>query len=572
MSLNIGPTRSSTNKPKEELKNLTPNKNSNSDSQPTPVANSRFGTGTYPTPWSGEVVSQFSQTNVSTTAPQYPTYAPVGTIGAPQDLHLYPTFAMPDLMREAIIDVCYESKAPDALVGSCALAAVSLACQNFVDVERLPGLVGPTSLILMILAGSGVRKSQVDSSFNKPFRDYDDEQERLKEEKSARHLAALDAWKIEVRRIRSEIAKAAKKGLPTKPWTRKLEDLYVSKPLEPFTRQYIVNDSTVAALKFKLRHPFASIGIFSDEAKLPVDSGLMRNLATHNKLWDAGTVSVSRRTSESFRISNVRVTTSLGIQPDLFFEHFCGHKSEARSGGYLARTLVAYPSSTMGQRFITERRTSYPYLSKFQARITELLHLEHSAIEAGTHKRRVLRFAWDAQQRWIDGFNLTERQIAPGGPLSPISDFVSKFGDNIARIAALFHFFEGNEGDEISLRTLLQAIDVGSWYLREFERIFSPPIQLLPQDQLDAITLENWLVKNFIKHRCDWIDKSDLERKGSIRLVERLEPAISILMQQGLMTNITLPPPPGRKAKIQYGLNVPYFEQAAARLQTSGLA
>lgn len=526
--------------------------NTNSNSQPMSASNG-FSTGGNPFPWSCEATSQFPQAALTTITTQFPIPS------------------MPELIREATIDACYESKAPDALVASCALSAVSLACQNFVDVERLPGLVGPCSLFVTILANSGERKSHVDSLFTKPIRDYDDEQDKLKKERAAKHMAALDTWKIQLRAIRSAIDKAAKNGTSVEALTRKLEELYANKPAEPYTRKCIVNDSTAAELKFKLRHPFSSIGIFSDEAKISFDSGLMKNLATLNKLWEGGTIPVDRRTSESFRISNVRVTTSLGIQPDLFFKHFCGDNSEARPGGHLARSLVAYPTSTMGERFILHPRTSYHYLSKFQARIAELLHLEHSAIEAGTHKRRVLRFDSDARQRWIDGFNLTERQIAPGAPLSSISDFVSKFGDNIARIAALFHFFEGNEGDEISLSTLLQAIDVGSWYFHEFQRIFSPPVPLLPQDQLDAITLENWLVKNFIKLRCHWIDKSDMEKYATIRRVARLEPAIAILMQRGLMRDITDPPPRGRKPKVRYELNVPYFEQAAW-LQNNGLA
>ena len=491
------------------------------------------------------------------------------TLGQPAP---FPISAMPELIREATIDACYQSKAPEALVASCALAAVSLACQNLIDVERLPGLVGPCSLFVTIIANSGERKSAVDSLFTKPFRDYDDEQEKLKKEKLARHMAALDAWEIQRKAIHSAITKATKNGRPTEGVTHQLEELYSKAPEEPYIRQYIVTDCTPAELKSKLRHPFSSIGIFSDEAKILFDSGLMRNLALLNKLWDAGTVPVGRRTSESFRIANVRVTTSLCIQLDLFIKHFCNDNSEARPSGNLARNMVAYPISTIGERFIINPRSSYPYLSQFQARITEILRIEHSAIEAGTHTRRVLKFSWDAQQRWIDGFNLTERQIAPGAPLSTISDFVSKLGDNIARIAALFHYFEGNDGDEISLDTLLGAIEVGSWYLKEFERIFSPAMPLMPQDQLDAIKLENWLVKKFIKDRCSWIDKSHMERYATIRVVDRLEPAISILMRQGLMTNITDPPQPGRKPKIRFGLNVPYFEQAAARLQINGPA
>jgi hypothetical protein len=79
------------------------------------------------------------------------------------------------------------------------------------------------------------------------------------------------------------------------------------------------------------------------------------------------------------------------------------------------------------------------------------------------------------------------------------------------------------------------------------------------------------LVNYFNKHRYNWVDKSHMTR-NSIRPVARLEPAITILMKRGLLTNITVPPQPGRKPKVQYGLNVPYFEQAAARLQNNGFA
>ena len=564
----------------EELKEIigkfTSNTNTNSDFQPTSAATSGFSTATHPTPWSSEAASEFPQTNVSTIPPQYtPQYAACGPVGAtvmPQLPNRFPIQAVPELIREAMIDALHFSQAPDALVTGCALSAVSLACQNFVDVERLPGLVGPVSLSIAIIATTGERKTFVDSLFTKPFRDFDEEQSKRTEALRPRYEAALTAWKQQCRAITSAISTAAKKGQSVEGLTYRLEELNANKPKEPYSRQYIVDDSTPAELKFKLRHPFSSVGIFSDEAKLLVKSGLLNNFAMLNKLWDAGTISVGRRSSESFRISNVRVTTSLGIHPYLFFKHFCDDGSEARPVGNLARNLIAFPPSTIGDRPITEQRSSYPHLLNFQTRIAELIRLEHSAIEAGKHTRRLLKFTREAQQRWIEAFNFAEWMQGPGRPLSAINDFCSKLGDNIARVAALFHHFEGYEGDEISLDTLSRAIQVGNWYLEEFSRIFSPAMPMMAQDQLDAITLENWLVKNFIKHRCNWIDKSDLERKATIRLVARLEPAISILMQQGLMSNITDPPPPGRKAKIRYGLNVPYFEQAAARLQNNGLA
>lgn len=483
-----------------------------------------------------------------------------------------PIEAAPTIIRSAIIEVIKASKAPDALVASSVLAAVSLACQNSINVQRLPGLMGPCNLLLTTLADSGERKSFVDSLVTKPFREFDEEQTEHHQAESLRYQAASAAWQAQRKALLAAIAKAAAKDKDANELTERLEALYREKPIEPPCRKLLVNDITAAQFKFELRHAFSSAGLFSDEAKTVVDSGLQRSLAFQNKVWDGSTIHVERRTTGSFTIRDARVTTSLMFQPVVFVKHFTGKDSEARGIGYLARALIAYPLSTQGMRPIPIHQPdlSFEYLPHFHQRISELLRSEQASIEAGTHKRKVLRFSSEAQRFWIDGHNRIESALAPGGSLSDIRDFGSKFADNVARIAALFHYFEGYEGEEISLDTLTRASTIGDWYLSEFKRLFSPPppAPQLPQDFLDSIALEKYLLDRYTKTRCIWIAKSFLERRAtnSIRLVSRLEPAIHILINRGLLSNITQPPPQGRKPKVVYALNVPYFEEAVWRL------
>ena len=481
-----------------------------------------------------------------------------------------PIEAAPTIIRSAIIEVIQASKAPDALVTSAALAAVSLACQNFINVQRLPGLVGPCSLLLTTLADSGERKSFVDSLLTKPFREFDEEQMEHHQAELLRYKAASAAWHAQRKALLAAIAKATAKGNDADNLTERLAALYCEDPQEPPCRKRLVNDISAAQFKFELRHVFSSTGLFSDEAKLIVDSGLQRSLAMQNKFWDGSTTHVERRTSGSFTIRDARVTTSLMFQPKVFVKHFTSKDSEARGIGYLARALIAYPLSTQGTRFIYQPNLSFEYLPRFHQRISELLRREKSAIDAGTHERKVLRFSFDAQRRWIDGHNRIESALGPGGCLSDIRDFGSKFADNVARIAALFHFFEGQEGEEISLDTLNRAITIGDWYLNEFKRLFSPPppTPQPPQEHVDAIILEKCLLDRYIKTRLTWIEKSYLERRApnSIRLVYRLNPAIHILINRGILSNVTQPPQHGKKPKFIYALNVAYFEEAARRL------
>lgn len=74
----------------------------------------------------------------------------------------------------------------------------------------------------------------------------------------------------------------------------------------------------------------------------------MRNLSLLNILWDGGTHSIGRRTSESFTVRGARLTMGLMIQEITLREYFSKSGGLARGMGFLARFLVAWPESTIG--------------------------------------------------------------------------------------------------------------------------------------------------------------------------------------------------------------------------------
>ena len=82
--------------------------------------------------------------------------------------HPFPVHVFPSLIRNAIYEVERQTQAPLSLISASALGAISLVCQNRIDVCRLNGLCSPVSLFLLTLAESGERKSTVDKIFMKP--------------------------------------------------------------------------------------------------------------------------------------------------------------------------------------------------------------------------------------------------------------------------------------------------------------------------------------------------------------------------------------------------------------------
>ena len=57
----------------------------------------------------------------------------------------FPLSSLPPLIRDAVIEAQQITQAPLGLVAASALGAVSLVCQNLIDVCRLNTLRGPVS-------------------------------------------------------------------------------------------------------------------------------------------------------------------------------------------------------------------------------------------------------------------------------------------------------------------------------------------------------------------------------------------------------------------------------------------
>ena len=73
--------------------------------------------------------------------------------------------------------------------------------------------------------------------------------------------------------------------------------------------------------------------------------------------------------------------------------------------------------------------------------------------------------------------------------MADVRDAASKIGDNMARLAAIFHLASDNDGD-IPIETAEAAINVSDYFLGEFQRLFGQLPQV-PAWQTDAIKLWN---------------------------------------------------------------------------------
>jgi putative DNA primase/helicase len=442
----------------------------------------------------------------------------------------YPLDALPDTIRAAVEEVAGFVKAPAALVASSALAALSLACQAHIDAKRAEKLHGPVGLFLLTIADSGERKSTCDGFFVSSIRQYQEEQAEAMKPAIKEYQAAIAAWEAERDGILSAVKDAGKKGKPTDKLRADLAQLQQDKPEPPRVPRLILGDETPESLAWSFAKQWPSGGVLSSEAGVVFGShgmgkdSAMRNLALLNVLWDGGTHSVGRRTSESFTVRGVRLTMGLMVQEITLREYFSKSGGLARGTGFLARFLVAWPESTQGQRPFTEAPANWPHLAAYHRRIAAILNQPAPIDEDGALTPAMLSLAPDAKAAWVEYHDAIESELASGGELYDVRDVASKSADNAARLAALFQQFEHGMGGAIGLDSFERASRITAWHLSEARRFFGE--LALPAELADAARLDSWLIEHCKRERTHLVPTREAQRLGPIRDKVKLATAL----------------------------------------------
>ena len=361
----------------------------------------------------------------------------------------YPADALPPAIRAAVEEVQCYVQAPLPMVACSALAALSVAIQAHVDVQRDSRLSGPVSLFVVVIADSGERKTTCDSFFMRAIRDYEREQAEAALPDLTRHRAELAAWESKVGGIRDRIRQDAKARKQTGQLEADLRTLEAEKPEPPRVPRLLYGDVTPEALAWSLARGWPSGGVVSAEAGTVFGShgmgadSVMRNLSMLNLLWDGCDLAIDRRTSESYAVRGARLSVALQVQEATMRAFFEKSGPLARGTGFMARFLVAWPQSTQGSRFFAEAPAHWPHLAAFNGRLAEILNRAVPLNARGALEPQMLTLSPDARSAWIAFHDAIESQLASGGELYDVRDVASKAADNAARLAALFHVWTG---------------------------------------------------------------------------------------------------------------------------------
>ncbi|MDR2452788.1 MAG: DUF3987 domain-containing protein, partial [Candidatus Accumulibacter sp.] len=274
------------------------------------------------------------------------------------------------------------------------------------------------------------------------------------------------------------------------------------------------------------------LSILSDESDtfLNLSGGLRGGVASLDVVLKGHSGSAIRVDRQGREAHLDRPVLSMGliVQPESFAELTAGRRM--RGTGLLARYLYAVPTSNIGRRDV-RRRVPVP------APVSEGYHQTVMDLLQGYEKRgrepRVLTFALDAREAWLEFADGVEKSQGEGGRFEAICDWTSKLAGQAARVAALFELADAGLGADLVRRESMErALKLCRLLPVHAEAAFA----MLGADDADgdAQAVLRWIRANAL----DEFTRRDAQRAmhGRFSKVERLRQALDVLRENYLIS------------------------------------
>lgn len=444
----------------------------------------------------------------------------------------YPVDSFPQKLRSVICEQFNNNEAALPTIGCSLIGALSGAIQDKVDVERMPGSLTPCAVNTWVVAGSGARKTTVDKMMMKVFSVFEKNALETMKPQIAAQKAKHLIWKAEFDRQEKLLKSESVDEDLIEEIQIELEELILNEPKPIQIPRILYRDATPEAIAKGL-YAWSSGLLNTSEAGALLGGRTMSNLGFLSGLWDGDDLRIDRASSASYIVEGPRLTISLMVQEKTFGKFLSGQGGLARDNGFLARFLVCYPDPLEGSRFGANATGSWEHHEAFQSRLMEIL-MSGIPVDGVRGDRKVLALSVDAQVHLKIFSNKVEIDLGLGCFLSDIKDCASKVAENAVRLAGLFHYYEGIEGP-ISSDTMKRAVDICTWHMLEFKRLFGDTPDI-PLEFQDAVSLEKCLSSFSVRRPgVNWVPKKYLFTHGpnAIRKKARLDLALQVLMGQG---------------------------------------
>ncbi|QDH60978.1 DUF3987 domain-containing protein [Pandoraea pnomenusa] len=389
-----------------------------------------------------------------------PSYLP-----PPQGLNC-PATAIPRIIGDAIQETVSITGVPIEVVFQTALAAVSLAVQDRVNVLVPNYEPAPVAQFLLTISDSSAGKSLGQLRYFKALTAEQLRRDEAFAEDELEFEAKSSIWRDRERQLSNEYRKAKHGSDEADEIAKQRFEHTKAKPKKPVRSELMYFDATSEQLRNALAER-PSAAIVSVEGGETLNGPTYREPAAFCGYWSGEDRRVGLAGGNKLVISP-RLTTSILVQAHRFGEYMNSRGAAAFETGLIARTLPAMASvpNDDGRRTETEVQPE-PMLDRFNRRVAEILARGVPSLA----ERQTLELSHGAKICWALYKDHVNDHLIRGDYSEQVKSFFRKVGQHATRLAALFHYFDGGDGG-ISGDAMCSAIAVCEWYVQSFVRIF----------------------------------------------------------------------------------------------------
>lgn len=413
-----------------------------------------------------------------------------------------------------------------------ALSVASVATQPLFKVFVPCGYVSPIGLFITNIGATGEGKSSMFAALARGLK-------RVQEVETAKHAIALRKYKEDQAVhavVNQALSLAVRRAISDGGDVQAAEDALLahirSEPKPPTCARVHYDNITMESVFSYLASAFPCGGLMASEGMILLGGRAFSQLEILCDIWSSGSFSKDRATAESFHVVWCCLMIYLSIQRPQLDRWFSRHGEKSEGLGFWERMIVCEAESTQGQRFAYSDTMSWAHCDGFADRVEELLTKAIAVVGQDGYQPEVLEFTAEASSYWFTIYNRIEAAIQPGGRYQGAGGHASKLAENIARVAATLHAFEGFEGD-ISLETLRIAEIICDEASADYMRVFVRPSREIE----DAKTLNDWF-DTFRKRGQTTIPRNFARRNcpNKLRQEGRFYIALDVLRQQGVVS------------------------------------
>lgn len=368
------------------------------------------------------------------------------------------------------------------------LSAINVVLHGLYDVESPLGVrkACPISLFMLLVAGTGERKSEVIKLVFKVIKDFEkrlliDYSNRL-EIYRCQHLR----YKSKKSKLERKLEKLEAKGERTDLIEVSLEKIEEEKPKKPKNPVMLFEKVTSAGIFDAFENGSKNIAVVSAEGNIVKNSAVGKDLSMIAALHSGE--GARKKTNHSHVIlDDVRVAILLAIQPN-YFDDWVKDAKNMLGSGYLPRAFLVKPYSKQGYRTVRTYDKEMSNLKAFEKRIQEFLFENLDTLEEG-FQRIVIKMDEQAEGTFLNIAQGIEYRTSAGGDLFYVREHATRIAEQILKIAGNLCKFEGfNTIHEDAIQDVTYLMNVSTC---TFKQMFS----LVPEVILDAQSLLEWFLR-----------------------------------------------------------------------------